>query len=335
VERRRWVRLSLTAVIAALALFALASCQSDEFVQQAHTEFFVQDYNPEYLDILWVVDDRSPMYFVRDRLVSEARKFFLRLDGSATSYRMAFANVDMRFSPGQLKPDPNPVILTKNSGTAGQRADYFGSILSSLINLNTDSDGRGFESALAVLRGPFQPRAGVPLVVVFISDHDDHSTVPAGQTAVGYYAGELLGLKGDRLLRVYSVNYEGLASGEVIDAGTRCATRYSADIDVGASFQDRYFGLARYFNADLGADVGTADLCEDFSAQIDLRGLRQNELPRTFRLESIPDPKTLVVGVTRDGQSVPAPGWTYDVASNEIVFETAPPEGTTIQISYL
>lgn len=324
------------ALFAALTVLALAGCQSDNVVATGNTQFFVQNLNPQYLDVLWVIDDRSPMFRVRDRLVSEAQRFFARLDAAAVTYRMGFISADMAFSRGRLKPDASPAILTKDSGlTVADRSAYFGSILSQIINLHTGAEDRGFEATLAALTQSFGVRTGVPLVVVFISDADDHSVTPAGQPAVDYYESALLALKGGtrEQLRVYSINYKALAAGASPTDATRCATLFNADIDK-AGFEDRYFELARRFAADqTNRNNATADLCGSFADQINLNGLRLRELPKRFLLGSRPNLATLTVSVIVNSAEISAP-YTYDSATNEIVFTTAPPEGATIRVSY-
>ena len=182
-------------VISLLSFSFLMGCQSDAIVSTGNTQFFVQNLSPQYLDVLWVIDDRSPMNRVRERLVAESQHFFTRLDAAAVTYRMAFISADMAFSKGRLKPDSSPVILTKESGLDVQaRANYFGSILSQIINLHTGSEDRGFEAALTALSQSFVPRTGAPLVLVFISDADDHSSAPSGQSVVSYYERAFLSL---------------------------------------------------------------------------------------------------------------------------------------------
>ena len=64
----------------------LVGCQNEErFELRGYTEHFIQDFNPEFIDILWVIDDRSPMANIkislgRDHLTHEATHFFRRLD---------------------------------------------------------------------------------------------------------------------------------------------------------------------------------------------------------------------------------------------------------------
>jgi len=86
------------AVLSVLLLgtvIALSSCsQKESFLASGSSQFIVQDLNPPYLDILWVLDDRSPMTLVRDHLVSEASNFFVRLDSIPSNYQMCITTLD-------------------------------------------------------------------------------------------------------------------------------------------------------------------------------------------------------------------------------------------------
>jgi len=47
-----------------------------EFTPSQSSETFIQDYNPHYIEVMWVIDDRSPMRNYHDALVAEAQTFF-------------------------------------------------------------------------------------------------------------------------------------------------------------------------------------------------------------------------------------------------------------------
>lgn len=315
----------------------LSSCsQKESFLTSGSSQFIVQDLNPAYLDILWVVDDRSPMNLVRDHLVSEASNFFVRLDGIPGNYQMGITTMDMLRNRGALKPAGT--VLTKKLGTLAERVQVFENLLSQIINLQTGAENKGFAATLLSLNQHFTPRAGVPLVLVFISDGDDFSSFSSvtNQDAVDYFAAQILSLKGNKedLVKAYSINYVPLTSSTSI-SDARCATRNNADIDKAGSgavradgspwFQNRYFRLAQKLKGD------TADLCSSFASKIDLSGLRLKALPNRFRVEgTVTNPSLLSVTVNdRTGQSVNIP-WTFDSRTNEVVFQTAPPEGSSI-----
>lgn len=291
----------------------------------------MQEFNPEYLDVLWVIDDRSTLYPVRDHLISEAQKFFVRLEGMRQSYRMAFITSDMLIAKGRLKPTNNPIIVERNIGDTKSYSSLFAYSLSSvIINLGTGAEPKAFEATDIALKNYFKPRTGVPLVIVFISDSEDRSALPSGVTsAVDHYSSLLLGLKeGDtRLIKPYAINYT--------ETGNRCTgSQYHADIDQknpdgSSAYEGRFFKLAKK----LGGE--TADICESFSNMISLDGLRLKTIPNRFKLEKRAKPGSITIAIrTFDGSSVSAK-FHYDESTNEIVFDETPPEGSTIQVSYL
>jgi len=328
---KRLSNITVGSIFLAVAVLFVSCASRDQFTQLATTQYFVQNYNPQYIDVLWMVDNRSPMYRVRDHLISEASNFFTRLDAIPTGdYQMGFVSADMVVNPGQLEPIGDPIILTKGLGTLTQRTETFAAILSQQVNLQVGATDQGFDSVWTVMNESFQPRAGVPLVLVYISDSDDHSPVPTGQDAVQVYANYYLSLKNNdpSLLKVYSINYEPL-NGQTATDSNRCATFDDADIDM-PGFQNRYFRLAQYFNG------STADLCGSFSSQIDLTGLQMKQLPSSFTLQQTPEPTSILITVffAGTGETVNT-SWTYNASSNQIVFASAPPEGSTIEVTFI
>lgn len=315
-------------------LIGLSACsEKNQLLQTNSSLSFTQDYNPPLLDILWVLDDRSQFYSApgRTHIIEEAKNFFTRLDGSTASYQMGFITADMLNARGRLQPLSNPVILKKNMGTLNQRVALFSSLLTQVaFNGRTGGVNKAFEAAAAALNSNFKPRANVPLVLVFLSDSDDHSIVPSSQTAVNYYSNLFLSFKGNNsdLLRVYSINYERLAAGQSVNPTDRCVTLYNADID-GPGFQDRFFQLADRLNGE------SSGICGSFSQNISLEGLRAKELPRRFKVDVAIQEDTLRVIVTLGGVEVSGLSWTFDEINNEIVFSEPPPEGSRIDISYL
>ena len=325
-ERKLGVKWYVRALaLGAIAVgIALSGCSDENFRVNGTTDVFVQDANPELLDILWVLDDRSPMFNARTNVLTEASRFFERLDSVPATDRMGVVTADMQFAMGRLQPVGAPLLLEKGRrDEATQRENrllLFQSLLSQIINLRTGAHVRAFEAAKTALTGEFRPRQDVPLVLVFLSDSDDDSSLDGGQTdRVAQYGDFFASLKSEKpdLLRVYSLNYESLSPGADWSekSAKRCATFYSADIDM-PGFRDDFFRLARRFVRPdaLGA---TADLCGPFASNIDLNGLRL---------------RVRVIGA--NGAEVSPGSWQYDEARNMIVFDIAPPELSQVLATY-
>lgn len=328
--------------LAAIAVgIVLSGCANEDFRVNGLTDAFIQDANPELLDILWVLDDRSPMYDARSNILTEASSFFQRLDTVSATYRMGVITADMQFAMGRLQPVGSPLLLEKGrKDEAAQRENrltLFQSILSQVINLRTGASVRAFEAAKTALGNEFKPRTEVPLVLVFLSDSDDDSLLEAGQTdRVSQYGDFFASLKTSQdLLRVYSVNYTTLSAGASWSErqAKRCATFYNADIDM-PGFRNDFFRMATRFASPVATNV-TADLCSSFSSNIDLNGLRLLVPKTVFPLTGKPLPATIKVRVIgKDGQEVNPGTWRYDITRNVIVFDVAPPELSQILVTY-
>ncbi len=298
----------------------LSACaEKPPIVSQSTTDVFVQDFNPPFLDVLWVIDDRSPMQRAATHLTAEASLFFQRLDSSTSQYRMAFISSDMQFAQGALK---TAVPITIAVGVLASRTAVLAATFQNIINAKTGGLTQGLGAAEAALKNNFKPQASIPMVLVFISDSYDRSDVPTGTVdRVGYFADRFKSLVGGNrnLIRVYSIGYT--------QGGQRCATVYDSDIDRDVNNAgNTYLLLSENFKG------STGDLCSSFSTQIDLSGIRLKELPNRFKLSGTPSARGIEVVVTKAGRRIEAPSWTYDSSTNEVVFVVAPSEGSTIQV---
>ncbi len=331
-------QIAVALVWVAVSLFATACANKDSLIQTGYTDDYTQDLNPPYVDVLWMINDKSPMSSALPKLKPEATDFFKRLDAASQSYRMAFASADMEVHPAVLRPVDAPAVLTKEStsnNSVDDRAAYFSSILGRYINLSTGAKELGLSSVKAILETKFVPRANVPLVVIFVSDSYDAESMTAGVNKVDYYEAALLAMKGGnrKLIRVYSVNYKYMPSGQ--NNETRCATRYNADADVVGAV-NAYHELAKRFAVDTAnPDQATGVLCQPFSSNIDITGLKMKDPAVRFALKKTPKLDTLKVSVFKRGtDELYDIKWSYDATTNEIVFVSAPPEGSNIRINY-
>lgn len=318
----------------------LASCGASEtFTASSRTETFVQDYNPDYLEVLWMVDDRSPMRRYQSRLVAEAQTLFTRLEASVGPLgqtKVGVTSTDGRVGKiGLMKPIGSPVLITTGMGDLAERVRVFGNILFPLINLQTDAVNSGIAASLKALSSaPFSTDPRVPLVLVYLSYGDDDSEVPAGTAdPVEHFAQGLLALKNgnQNLLRVYAANYLPLPAGTPPTAATRCAKDTDNEIDISpATYEDRYFRLARRLGG------STADLCQaGFASSFDLGGVKLKTLPDFVTLQGRPRPETINVSFSSLGRQVSGPQWRYSEATRTITFSEVPPEGVSIIVTYL
>ncbi len=89
----------------------------------------------------------------------------------------------------------------------------------------------------------------------------------------------------------------------------------------------RYEALATATNG------SKSDLCGDWAATMDKIGLQTSGLKQCFELSATPsDPPASILDVKVDG--VDQSGWTYNAATNSICLKTAPPAGSSINVTY-
>ena len=307
-----------------LMLMGAVSCQQKEtFVGTSYEEVFVQKYRLSYLDMIWVMDDRStvgPLYPVlHENILSQTQDLFRRLAQRALSYRMALINSDMEYTT-QIRNDL-PFILEGNQGSLEQKVQLFRQKISYLFNLNTSAENKGFESLLWTLKKKlFVPRSSSAVVILFIQEGDDHSfsqPPPSSSEIIPYMKSQIEALIPSSVIRVYSISYT--------PEGKRCG-QSQPEIDR-EGFENRYFSLALFFQGK------TADICEPFASTLSLEGLKQGKLQKRFLLRYRPRPTSLKVRVQKDGQTLNL-SFSYDPSSNEIVFSSPPPEGAQITVSY-
>lgn len=328
----------LVVVLGLSNVFVLSCNREDAFTPISKSDYFTQDYNPQTLDILWVVDDRSPMYNARTRIINYAKAFFERLDAQARDYQMAFTTMDKQFNNGAFKP--NALILKYNYGSTAERSAVVGNFMSQQFNLHTGPQNDGLEMSVKALSQPGFIRSGVPLVVIYVSYSDDHSILPVGEAdAVNYFRNQLLALKGgdEDLVRVYSINHVAYPTANPPTQADkdryRCIEKVNPEADR-AGYEDRFNKLAQALGGDFG-DICASDLDTGFATQIDISGLQLKTLPNSFKLsKKVNNVNTIKVTVFK-GKTVFPMTWHLDTTTNEIVFDQTPTEGTTIQVTYL
>lgn len=312
-------------VVLFVCIGVIVSCSNNnKYSAVSQSESFTQNLNPPYLDILWVLDNRSEMYNARTNIIAQTQIFFERLDQSTSEYRMGLITTDMEFAKGQLQPLSAPMLLTKNVGTLSERLANFVSLISLPINVYTGGLDQGFLAAQTALQNYFIPRPEVPLVLVFISDSDDRS-IPITQTGdVSQFSSSFINIKNSNpnLVKIFAINYTSTLD--------HCATDYNADITQ-SWFRNRYFRMADFFQGQ------TADLCSSsFGSDIPLQGLTLGKLATSFTLSGTPNPSTISVSVYSNSNTpLTNLPWTYNSANDSIDFTTAPPSGSTIVVNYL
>ena len=252
----------------------------------------------EKVDILIYIDKSGSMGDDNERLQSNAARFMADLDATGTDYQLMVVTSDFGCH--------NETIITPS--TASPETLFVSAL---------DGAGGGFtEAGLSVaLRaieasGPgdcnagFQ-REGVQLSVILISDEPEQS--PDGWEAV---LDDILAIAPGTIVSAIAGDYPG-----------GCAT---AEAGVG------------YYEAVQATGGAYLSICAtDWSPHVAAISDISTEIPGdatdTFVLKDYPDPGTLIVQVD---DVVVTSGWHYDPKLNAIVFDTYPPDGAEIWVTF-
>lgn len=278
------------------------------------TETFQQPARP-MTDILFTIDDSCSMSEEQMALSTNFSSFISYANTANVDYRIAITTTDDFASSGQGRfVTGQPTIIDRSLPNA--RA-----LFESRVRVGTS--GSGFERPLSTtLKALTEPlisgansgllRDDANLAIIIVTDAPDQSN-----EAIAYYETRLPLVKGPRRIHQVSVS----VIGPFTPASATCAIE---GVD-----QGRYQALITRTGG------VKANICTSNWAQ-DLEALGRSALgPRsTFFVRNPPDTQQ-PVDVQVNGQPVSS-SWTYDGASNAIVFSQgqAPASGTTLSITY-
>jgi hypothetical protein len=287
---------------------SLGRCASEGLA----TDSFVQEAAP--VDVLWVIDNSGSMAQEQARVSAAINAFFSWFTTLNLDYHMGVITTDVvnPIYSGNLVGGPAYIdAATPNAATE----------LAEAIAVGTED--MGDESGLAAmelaLSEPLRSganlgflRPGARLVVAFLSDEPEFSANDAA-----YYVSFLETLKADRS--------EILVSAIVGDYGAGCSNvcdEQPQDAQPG----DKYLDVVASF----GGVAGSICTC-DLAPILDEIGMESTRYVRSFVLSDVPTDATQIV-VYLDGVEVS--GWTWESASNEIVFDTPPLNGSEVVVRY-
>ncbi|MCP3142601.1 choice-of-anchor D domain-containing protein [Pyxidicoccus xibeiensis] len=301
--------------------------KTDNFVQQDVSK----------VDVLFVVDNTDSMAVEQTRLVEAVPTFVDTALEKNVNLRVAVTTTGI-----QTAPQPNPADNCPGGALGGEAGRFFPAdntfnrILTSAMpdlaaqlqrNVQVGKCAEveeGFEAMRRALSRPLvnnvdDPRTSLPrdgnagflreeaaLVVLFVSDEDDHS--PDAVETYVQWAQQLKGENQPQRATFYAIAPPEEGCDTAGGAGTRYAeatTRTGGEV-VSVCAPD-YRPLLR----------AVAD--KAFSAQ------------SRFPLSEVPEPGSVVVTV--NGTAVTG-GWRYDGATNSVVFDVVPAPGARIAITY-
>ena len=162
-------------------LFAvlLSNCkEAPQFYSNVlRSDVFVQVYDQERFDFLWVFDNSGSMKPRRDFVRDNMQTFLDTLNSrKAIDFQMAVVTTDMFSHNGDLVQGAGGIEVVKSAESANPVAD-FASIVNNVIDSPTSFWEQGLESAYqGILKHKAKfSREGVPLIIIFLTDEEDYS----------------------------------------------------------------------------------------------------------------------------------------------------------------
>ncbi len=308
------------------------------------------------VDILWVIDNSSSMDPLQQNLTTNFNSFINQFISKGYDFHMAVTTSDAYLSGAFFNNDPTLSIFRDGAGSSHTSVfDILPSTLNLIPTFVTNAtqgslgsgDERSFSSFKAALQNNSNQgflRSDSFLGVIILSDEDDFSDPTRPEASWQYNGG----------IADHAYNDPGLESVDsyVSYLDTKTATtgstrRYSVSAitvldnnclqaHIGASsstmIATRYMDIANKTNGILGS------IC-DASYANSLLSIQQKiaELSTQFYLTRTPVQNTITVlvngtNIVQDAVS----GWTYNSASNSIIFHGAsvPATGAAIQVDF-
>lgn len=279
-------------------------------------ETYHQGYSNSKADVLWVVDNSGSMSGEQNELANSFSNFINGFVTLGLDFQLGVITTDMDDSAESGRLQGSPAFLTQQ--TPNLISTFQSRVMVGDSGSPTEEGLAAMEAALSPpLTNVGQTNAGflrddAVLSLLFVSDEDDFS---AGDWSDYVYF--LGGLKADP---------SKIQVSAIVGPAGGCSGPLGSAVD-----GEEYRLVASSFN---GISV---DICnDDFSAALQLISDAVAALATGFPLTHVPIPGT--IQVTVDGMTIPggATGWSYNPASNEVVFapDVVPPECADVSIRY-
>jgi HYDIN/CFA65/VesB family protein/ASPM-SPD-2-Hydin domain-containing protein/centrosomal CEP192-like protein/flagellar associated PapD-like protein len=305
----------------------------DGEVNTTVTDTFQQVMNPK-VDVLFVVDDSGSMEWAQSSLASNLSAFVTQAQTQNADYHIAATTTDVSPSGARGAFIGSPKFITNQTPNA---VSTFANTVR--VGTNGDGDERGLEAAYLALSDPQinTTNAGflrndAALAVILVSDDDDsriddffgnpggpNATLDPGARTIDFYVNFFRNIKGFQNTSAFSFN---------------AVVELAEDMCVNSNDNAEAMGY-RYMQVAMRTGGIAESICsQNWGQTLTNIGLGTFGLKKQFQLSS--DPVPVTISVTVNGMQVQPPAWSYDMASNSVVFtaNSAPPPSATITITY-
>ncbi|MDP3158235.1 MAG: VWA domain-containing protein [Archangium sp.] len=321
--------LSVDVVQSGQSLSYLLGIQGSADTTGMQVDTFRQSMTPK-ADILLVVDDSCSMGDKQMSLASNFASFIQYANATNTDYQIGVVTTTEDNQPCvpfvPCIPGAGKLVVRNGVGPILTRnTPNLSSAFSTLVNVGTDGSGEenGLATATLALTPPLSAggnagflRVDANLAVVVISDAGDQSAQP-----VSYYQNRLINVKGFNRLSMFTFSTIGpflpmAPAGCTYDGGGD-PLRYSALVSFTSGVSD--------------------EICNaSWATTLQNLGRTAFGYRTQFFLNNSPDLAAQPLVVKINGVAVPGTGWTYDSASNSVIFTatTTPGAGETLTVEY-
>ena len=255
-------------------------------------------------DILFVIDNSGSMSRNQTSLANNFDSFINVFSSSGVDFQIGFITTDdPTLVDGKIIDSTTADPITEVNDiidTIGTHGSAYEKGLE-MSYLATDTGGDASPGSVFL-------RDTAKLVIIYVSDEPDWSSATYSPTNV-------------------AAQFRSLKTSDAMVVAHAVAGDYPSGCNSGgtyATFGDGYYDVVN----DLGGSF--MSICAtDWGNQMDTLA-RESMASIVFHLSDSPIEETIEVEV--DG--VPVTAWTYDVSINSVIFDTAPAEGSTIDIEY-
>jgi len=251
-------------------------------------------------DILFVIDNSGSMSSNQTQLSNNFDTFINTLSVSGYDYQIAFITTDQSTFEGDiitpLTPDPVAEAMSQIASISYHGSPY---------ERGMDQSWNATMGAGDAAPGSAFLRDDAKLVVIYISDEDDYSTVTPSTME-----GRLLSLKSDPTMVVAHAVAGDVPGGCTSNGGAQAGTDY----------YNLVTAMGGTFLSICAEDWGTP--MEELA--------RESLAVNTFYLSDNPIEDTISAEI--DG--IISTDWTYDASANGVTFIPVPSDGSTIDITY-
>jgi len=325
--KQKWIMLGL-----GFFTFLISGCKEGAsfYTNSLMSQRFIQPQTESSYDFLWVLDNSGSMKPRRDYLKNNLDSFLETVNSrKAINYQMAVVTTDAFHDNGALVKTAGGMEVVK-SATSANPTSEFSDLVNSIVDSPTSFWEQGLENSYqAIVKNASKfSRAGVPLVVVYLTDENDYSCESSCWGAEPENNTTWKEFDVNRYLDFFKI-YKKNEGTEVVMFPI---VGISQDKCTVASLGSRYVTISGSLEGfGKSGSICDADLAESYNNIAKIIADRGN----VFQLSTPAVASSVQVYVNNVPQDPAVANYTFDVAQNAVVFNgKLPAVGSEIQVLF-